>query len=168
MKKAHAPFDPRKVLAGHPRVRRPLPDFSTHDLTQLTCEAMEALEQLESHAADVVAMVGRWRTGRLQAEDLEPGYEAGAELVWSEPAASSDDAVVNVLPTLYDPQNWQWEENHKPIGVSAMSRDQLLQAYCQLAETLELSRSRIEALARIAQDWKAGTLVPSHLAETTA
>lgn len=155
--------DPDTVHAGPQSLRRRVSSFSTHDLQQLLCEAMEALEQLDGYSYEVQRLISQWRrSSAAPATDEEAAsYEAEPRgNVWEggETGPVDDEGRVSVLPTLYAADGYQIEEKGKIARVDQMSRSDLMQALCQSVQTLNTIYGNLKGLTTLVEDWRRGAL----------
>lgn len=154
-------YDPDTVHAGPQDLRRRVTQFSNHDLRQLLCEAMEALEQVDGYTHEVQRLLEQWRRSRPEPSDAYAGYDAQAiGSVWSwAPCLDEDESgLPNVLPTLYAADGYQVDEGGVVARVDELSRDDLMQSLCHCVLTLNALYVNLTGLTALVNDWRRGAL----------
>ena len=155
-------YNPAHYSADFIPGQRRLHQLSHHDLQQVLCSAIDALEQLEGSGFD--DLTEAWRKGRAPVENpLDIARTLTSPRIWAasaEPGCDSE-GISNTLPTVFNLTGWQWEEQGVVIPLHTLSKHDLMQAAAVTMECLDLIERRILRLQQIASDWRFGTLAPN-------
>lgn len=130
--------------------------MSRDDLLQATCETIVALERMEELQRGLAKVVQDWRAMRIILDEDEAG-DAGLEPVPAR-TQSAPPAEGNQLPRKFNPAGFRWMFEDKALPLDTMSREDLLQLFCETMVALERMEELQLSLAQMAEDWRQGRI----------